>query len=86
MQGWLKPRHPSPEASTYLPVKLQQGQVWKTADGLLRIVRLERLEVGFKTLSATDGSVGVHRTATKKEFCRMLKGATQVEAVPASKV
>ncbi len=60
-------------------MKLRQGQIWKTGEGFLRIVRLERLAVGYKAMSTLDGADGEHRDATKKEFCRLLKGAELVD-------
>lgn len=56
-------------------MKLQQGQVWKQGDEYLRIVHLERLEVGYKIMADLVTKEGKHRRATKKEFCRLIKGA-----------
>ena len=57
---------------------LQQGQVWKQGDKYLRIVRLERLQVEYKSLKDLPAKDGTHYRVTKKEFCRLLKGATQI--------
>jgi hypothetical protein len=57
-------------------MKLKQGQVWKTAGVYLRVVRVERLAVDYKEMPSPNGRKGTHLHATKKEFCRMLKGAT----------
>jgi hypothetical protein len=60
-------------------LKLEQNQTWKTGNVYVRIVELRRLEVKFKEvldLSSRDGS---HHTVSKKEFCRLLKGATLVD-------
>jgi hypothetical protein len=59
-------------------MKLQQGQVWKCGDEYVRIVRLERLEVGYKSGSNLKFSDGKHQHTSKKDFCRLLKGATLV--------
>jgi hypothetical protein len=59
---------------------LQQNQVWKQGDQYLRIVRLERLRVEYKTMKDLTAKEGTHDHATKKEFCRLLKGATLMEA------
>ncbi len=59
-------------------MKLQQGQVWKCGDEYVRIVRLERLEVGYKSASNLKFSDGKHQHTSKKDFCRLLKGATLV--------
>ena len=57
-------------------MKLKQGQTWKCGDEFVRIVHLERLEVGYKVFKSLMSSLGTHRRSHKKEFCRMLKGAT----------
>jgi hypothetical protein len=66
-------------------VKLQQGQVWKCGDQYVRIVHLERLEVGYKSASNLKFSDGKHQHTSKKDFCRLLKGAT-LAATAAGKV
>jgi len=57
-------------------MKLQQGQIWKCGEEYVRIVHLERLEVGYKSLKSLKSSEGTHQRTTKKAFCRMLKGAS----------
>ena len=57
-------------------LKLQQGQVWRAGGEYLRIVRLERLEVEYKSLLDITSPNGTHHTTRKKEFCRLLKNAT----------
>jgi hypothetical protein len=57
-------------------MRLKQGQIWKCGECFVRIVRLERLEVGYKSFKDLKSSAGNHQQASKKEFCRMLKGAT----------
>ena len=64
----------------FSPVKLQQGQVWKCGDEYVRIVQLERLEVGYKSATKPNFSDGKHLHTSKKDFCRLLKGATLVNA------
>jgi hypothetical protein len=66
-------------------VKLQQGQVWKCGDAYVRIVLLERLEVGYKSASSLTFSDGKHQHTSKKDFCRLLKGATLVSPQPPEK-
>ena len=63
-------------------MNLRQAQIWKVAGGYVRIIRLERLTVDYKKMSALTDSEGTHQQATKKEFCRLLKGATVVGAKP----
>src|ERR1700744_5067951 len=59
-------------------MKLQQGQIWKCGDSYVRIVQLERLEVGYKSASSRKFTDGKHQHTSKKDFCRMLKGATLI--------
>ena len=61
---------------TLPPVKLQQSQIWKQGDKYFRIVQVERLAVEYKAMSGANTKKGTHHHATKKEFCRLLKGAT----------
>ncbi|MGC6425259.1 MAG: hypothetical protein ACON4O_09775 [Lentimonas sp.] len=70
-------------------MKLQQGQIWKTNpevhshDGkslYLRIVHLERLAVEYKELPRPDSKEGKHKSATKKEFCRLIKRAEALDS------
>ncbi|MFM2082233.1 MAG: hypothetical protein RL380_924 [Verrucomicrobiota bacterium] len=57
-------------------MKLSQAQIWKKDGQYLRIVRLERLEVEYKTHTSLVGKDGVKTVTSKKDFCRLLKGAT----------
>ncbi len=59
-------------------VKLQQGQIWKCGEQYVRIVHLERLEVRYKSASNRRFSDGKHHFTSKKDFCRLLKGATLI--------
>jgi hypothetical protein len=60
-----------------MALKLRQGQVWKCGAEFIRIVRLERLEVGYKSCLHLDKpDAGQHHTTSKKDFCRLLKSAT----------
>jgi hypothetical protein len=58
-----------------MKLKLQQGQVWQKGEEYFRIVHLERMSVGYKTLAEPLAKEGTHQTVTKKEFCRLIKGA-----------
>lgn len=60
-------------------MKLQQGQVWKCGAQYVRIVHLERLEVGYKAATSLKFKDGRHIHTSKKDFCRLLKGATLVQ-------
>lgn len=57
-------------------MKLQQNQVWRQGDRFLRIVQLQRMSVDYKLMQGPAMKEGTHHHATKKEFCRLLKGAT----------
>lgn len=57
-------------------LKLQQDQVWKTDEGYLRIVHLERLSVAYKALQDLTTRDGTHHKVTKKEFSRIIKSGT----------
>ena len=56
-------------------MKLCQGQVWKQGAEFIRIVRLERLEVAYKSHATLTGKGGTKHVTSKKDFCRLLKGA-----------
>ena len=56
-------------------MKLSQGQVWKHGKEFIHIVRLERLEVEYKALGSLASKVGTRHVTSKKDFCRLLKGA-----------
>ncbi len=58
------------------PLRLRQDQVWKQGENYLRIVRLERLEVEYKSATALFAERGTRHTVSKKEFCRLIKTAT----------
>lgn len=60
-------------------MKLTQAQVWKVEDGFVRVVRVERLAVDYKLMPTLAGEGGTHLRATKKEFCRLLKGAVLLD-------
>lgn len=63
-------------------VRLAQNQVWQQGEEYLRIVHLERLEVQYKAVTNLLTRDGQHYHVSKKEFCRLIKGArvlTQAE-------
>ena len=64
---------------------LEQGQVWKKGEDYLRIVEWSRMEIVYKLMKDMTTRVGTQHRVTKKEFCRMLKGARllALEEVPA---
>jgi hypothetical protein len=58
------------------PMKLCQGQTWKQGQQYIRIVRLERLEVEYKSMTSLTTKEGSVQVTSKKDFCRLLKQAT----------
>ncbi|HXF10926.1 MAG TPA: hypothetical protein VN625_09085, partial [Desulfuromonadaceae bacterium] len=60
-------------------LKLKQGQVWKHGDEFIRIVHLERLEVGYKVVKNLKTGEGKHEHTSKKDFCRLLKSCTLLQ-------
>ena len=66
-----------------MSLKLRQGQIWKRGEEYIRIVRLERLEVGYKTFTSfKPGAEGKHHVTSKKDFCRLLKECKLQEPRP----
>ena len=56
-------------------MKLCQGQVWKKDKEYIRIVKLERLVVEYKSMPNLGNKEGTLHQTSKKDFCRLLKGA-----------
>jgi hypothetical protein len=62
--------------TSYNPaMKLEQGQVWKKENEHFRIVKWSRETIVYKVLPAPETKGGTQQTVTKKEFCRLIKGA-----------
>jgi hypothetical protein len=57
-------------------MKLQQGQIWKREADYLRIVEWARLAIEYKQIKDLTSNEGTLHQVTKKEFCRLIKGAT----------
>jgi hypothetical protein len=68
-----------------ISMKLCQGQVWKAGKEYIRIVRLERLEVEYKSMPNLGNKEGTKHVTSKKDFCRLLKGAHQLQPTKAPK-
>ena len=66
-----------------MAMKLQQGQVWKQGGEYIRIVRLERLEVEYKSMASLHTKEGRKLVTSKKDFCRLLK---QARLLPPAKI
>ena len=65
-------------------MRLQQGQLWRTKSGFIRIIHLERFGVEYKEIADLADGAGEHLEATKKEFCRLLKGGSLLDSKPAA--
>ncbi|MEW6305804.1 MAG: hypothetical protein AB1705_20185 [Verrucomicrobiota bacterium] len=63
-----------------MKLKLEQGQVWKRGEEYIRIVDLQRLEVGYKSQLNLASRDGTHHRTSKKAFCRLIKGAVLLTA------
>lgn len=61
-------------------IKLRQGQIWQSGQECLRIVRLERLTVEYKSTFTPTAKKGTHHQVSKKEFCRLIKKASLLPA------
>jgi hypothetical protein len=66
-----------------MTMKLEQGQVWKQGKAYIRIVRLERLEVEYKSMTSLNTREGRKLVTSKKDFCRLLK---QSRLLPPAKI
>ena len=55
-------------------MKLQQGQIWKTAEAMLIITKWERMTIRYKAVQELVTREGEHHDVSKKEFCRLIKG------------
>jgi hypothetical protein len=64
-------------------MKLEQGQIWKQGDVYYRIVEWARMYIEYKEMKDPATKQGTFHQLSKKEFCRLLKGAV---LIPPSKV
>lgn len=65
-------------------MKLEQGQIWQQGDDFLRIVKWARTEITYKAMQDPLAKAGELHTVTKKEFCRLVKGAQLLTTKPAA--
>jgi hypothetical protein len=61
-------------------IQLAQNQLWKQGNRYLRIVIWERLAIRYKETDSPEAEEGTLHDVTKKEFCRLIKGAELVES------
>lgn len=59
-------------------VRLFQDQVYQKGEKFIRIVRLDRYEVEYKTTTGSTKGEGPVVVSPKKEFCRLLKNMALV--------
>lgn len=59
-----------------IAMKLQQDQVWKQGDLYLRIVHWDRMYIVYRAMDDLRTKQGTDKQVSKKEFCRLIKGAT----------
>lgn len=67
-------------------MRIFQDQIYQKGARHIRIVRLDRYEVEFKTTQGDPKGEGTQEILKKKEFCRLLKGMTLVIPVKADVV
>ena len=60
-------------------MKLQQGQIWQKGNNFYRITEWSRMIIQYKHTHALEHKEGEVVEVSKKEFCRLIKGATLVE-------
>lgn len=60
-------------------IQLAQNQLWKQGDRYFRIVIWERLAIQYNETDSSEAEEGTIHDVTKKEFCRLIKGAELVE-------
>ena len=56
-------------------MKLEQGQIWQRGEDYYRIVEWARLSIEYKAMKDPVSKLGTLHKVTKKEFCKLLKGA-----------
>ena len=65
-------------------MKLEQGQIWKQGGDYLRIVKWERMAIDYRITTDPESKEGERHQVTKKEFCRLIKGALLLDKSPPS--
>lgn len=63
-------------------MKLQQGQLWKKGEYYFRIVEWARLSIKYKSMTDPVTAEGTMHSLSKKEFCRLIKGAELLAEEP----
>ncbi|MBK1826920.1 hypothetical protein [Haloferula rosea] len=60
-------------------MRLQQGQIWQKGNDYYRIVQWARHAIEYKHMTDLETKEGTFHELSKKEFCRLLKGAKLLE-------
>ena len=60
-------------------MKLEQGQIWSQRHTHYRIVERERLQVTYKEITDLNTFEGEQHVVSKKEFCKLIKGAKLIK-------
>ena len=60
-------------------MKLAQGQIWKKGAAYYRITKWARLAIEYKQMRSLTAGDGILHKVTKKEFCRLIKGAELID-------
>lgn len=63
-------------------MKLLQNQLYKKDADYIRVVELARLAVSYKIMQDPVEGEGETHLVTKKEFCRLIKGAELLDYEP----
>ena len=68
--------------ATPLRMKLEQGQIWSQRHTHYRIVERARLSVTYKEITDITTLEGKQHVVSKKEFCKLIKGAKLIKNPP----
>lgn len=58
---------------------LAEGQIWKKGEKFYLIAVWERLAIEYQLLDDVDATGATTQRVTKKEFCKLIKGAEMVK-------
>ena len=61
-------------------MKLKQGQIWQKGNNFYRITEWSRMIIQYKHTTKPGHKEGEVVEVSKKEFCRLIKGAKLVDA------
>ena len=60
-------------------MKLQQGQIWQKGNNFYRITEWSRMIIQYKHTTKPGHKEGEVVEVSKKEFCRLIKGANLMD-------